>query len=326
MRAASASVACALSLVARVALPAPPAALQPSSPPLLDTPRPGGQDDKSAHLSSFVMGFAASVLSDVDPKDAKAATKVWADMIMRRKNQKVESQAVVYDGLASMEAALRASLVDFVWLPPKVFLEARDHLPIVPIVISTPLRGLFNEFVLVVRRDARVTTVRELKNKRLTMETEHDGSIPMIWLETLLMKEAQPERPEQFFASVKGARKPSHTILPVFFGQADACIASRSAFETVVELNPQVGKELETIASSAPFVSAIGSLRKDFFAKYEPLVTANLELLHDDPQGRQILTLFKQGRLLRFKESYLATVEQLLKEHEALRLKSIRRP
>lgn len=319
-------LACACCLAAHAEPAAAPAAPGSSSPPLLQRSRPGRQDDRVSLLPSLAIGFSASVLADVELKDAKAATKVWADMIMRRKNQKVESQAEVYESLASMEGALRARLVDFVWLLPKDFIEARDRLPLVPVVISTPLRSLFNEYLLVVRRNGRGPTVRELRSKRLTVENEHDGSVPMIWLETLLLREGQPERPEEFFASVKSARKPSQAVLPVFFGQADACIVSRSAFDTIVELNPQVGKELDVIAFSAPFVSAIGSLRTDFYAKYESELTESLELLDSDPQGKQILRLFRQGKLVRFKESHLATFESLLEERRALRLKLARRP
>jgi hypothetical protein len=94
----------------------------------------------------------------------------------------------------------------------------------------------------------------------------------------------------------------------------------------MAELNPQVGKELERIATSPPLVSAVGCLRTDFNERYEGQITDTLELLHSDPQGKQILTLFRQGKLIRFKESYLAGVESLLKERNALRLKLGPRP
>ncbi|MGA7991108.1 MAG: PhnD/SsuA/transferrin family substrate-binding protein [Thermoanaerobaculia bacterium] len=323
---APALLACALWLVGGAAPGAEPAAARSGSPPSIETARPGGQSVAEPLLPSLVIGFSSSVLADVDLKDAKAATKLWADVIMRRKNQRVESQAEIYESEASMEAALRADLVDFVWLLPKDFLDARDRLPIVPVVISTPLKGLFNEFVLLVRRDSGIKTLHELRGKRLALEVEHDGSIPLIWLETLLMKEGEAERPRQFFASIRATRKSSQTVLPVFFGQADACIVARGAFETMAELNPQLGKELQAVATSAPFASAVGSLRKAFYDRYKGQITTSLELLHDDPQGKQILTLFRQGKLVRFEESQLATVEALLKEHQGLLLKRARRP
>lgn len=325
-RVAPALLAWAICLAAEATPAAELSAARSGSLPSVGTPRPGGQDAEEALLPSLVIGFSSSVLADVDLKDAKAATKLWADVIMRRKNQKVESQAEIYESQASMEAALRAELVDFVWLLPKDFLDTRGRLPIVPVVISTPLKGLLNEFVLLVRRDAGVRSLRDLKNKRLALEVEHDGSIPLIWLETLLMKEGEAEKPHQFFASIRATRKSSPTVLPVFFGQADACIVARGAFETMVELNPQLGKELQAIATSAPFASAVGSLRTGFYEKYKGQITSSLELLHDDPQGRQILTLFRQGKLVRFNESYLASVASLLKERDALRLKLGRRP
>ncbi|MCK7505548.1 MAG: phosphate/phosphite/phosphonate ABC transporter substrate-binding protein [Desulfobacterales bacterium] len=36
------------------------------------------------------------------------------------------------------------------------------------------------------------------------------------------------------------------------FRQADACVVGRNSYETMVELNPQVGRELKVVASSHP--------------------------------------------------------------------------
>jgi ABC-type phosphate/phosphonate transport system substrate-binding protein len=319
-------LACAFWLAAR-GMPAVELSKPPSTPPpFIESPRAGGLEKGWLPLPSFNLGFYGSVLAETDLKDAKAAVKVWADMIMRRRKQAVESRAEIYDSLAAMEAALRTGQLDFVWLLPNDFIEARDRLPVVPIVISTPVRGDFNELYLLVRKDAGAQTVRDLRHKRMVVETELDGSFPMIWLETLLMREGVAERPARFFASIRSTAKSSQVVLAVFFGQADGCIVSRNTIETIAELNPQVGKELGRIASSQPFASAVGCLRTDFYDRYETQITDALELLHSDPQGKQILTLFRQGKLVRFKEPYLATVEALLKERNALRLKLGRRP
>lgn len=282
--------------------------------------------DQAALLPSLVIGFSDAVLSEVDLKDAKAATKVWADMIMRRKHVKVESDGVVFDGLASMDDALRAGRVDLVWLLPRDYLEARGRLPIVPIVIASPGSVLFNEFVLVVRRGGGIGSLRDLKDRRLVVETNRSEAVSRVWLETLLMKEGWREEPQQFFASVKAARKPSQIVMPVFFGQADAGVVTRHSFDTMVELNPQLGRELKSIASSAPYVAAIGCLRREYNDKYGESIRETLERLHEDPQGKQILALFRQGKLVRFTESHLASVESLLKEHDALRLQLAGRP
>jgi ABC-type phosphate/phosphonate transport system substrate-binding protein len=325
-RAAPALLACALGLATRGMPAAEPSRPGPTSPPLVESIRPGGPDKVRLPLPSFNLGFYGAVLAEADLKDAKAAVKVWADMIMRRRKQAVESKAEIFESLAAMEAGLRAGRVDFVWFLPNDFIETRDRLPVVPIVVATPVRGEFDELYLLVRKDSGAKTIRDLRHKRIVVEMEHDGSLPMIWLETLLMREGAAERPARFFGSIRSTAKSSQVVLAVFFGQADACIASRNTIETMAELNPQVGKELGRIASSPPYATAVGCLRTDFYDRYESQIMDAMELLHSDPQGKQILTLFRRGKLIRFNESLLASVEALLRERDSFRLNVARRP
>lgn len=278
-------------------------------------------EDPPIVLESLVIGFSSATLANVDPDDAKVATKVWADKIIRRKGQDVESGAIILNSLSTLEKVIQEKGVDLVFLLPQEFVKIRNHSPIVPVVISTPSKGIFEQFVLLVRKDSGLETIRDLKNKRLTLETDQKGTLPQMWLETLLMQEGGGERTKPFFASIKATRGASQTVLPVFFRQADGCIVTRHAFDTVVELNPQLGKHLRVIESSPAFVSSIGCLRKDYFEKYNDVLTKQLILLHEDPQGKQLLTLFKKGKLVAFQAAFMETVETLLKEHDDLRLK-----
>ncbi len=37
--------------------------------------------------------------------------------------------------------------------------------------------------------------------------------------------------------------------------------------------------------------------------------------MHNDPKGKQLLTLFRINRLVEFKSEHLASVEKVIKEH-----------
>lgn len=275
-------------------------------------------ENQAPDLESLVIGFSSGTLANVDPRDAKAATKIWADMILRRKGAKGESGAIIFSNLSGLEGAVREGSVDLVFLLPQEFLKIRNRIPIVPIVISTSHKGLFEQFVLLVRKDSPAETAWDLRNKQINVETIQKGTLPLMWLETLLMQEINGAGAERPFASIKATRKPSQTVLPVFFKQADGCIVSRDAFDTMVELNPQLGKELKVIASSPPYISSVGCLRKDFHAKHGALIAGELGLLHEDPQGRQLLTMFHKGKLVPFEEPYLENVAAVLKRHHDL--------
>ena len=64
----------------------------------------------------------------------------------------------------------------------------------------------------------------------------------MVWLSTIL-EEGHCGSSDQFFGSVTTDTKVSRVVLPVFLGQADACLTSKAGFDTMCELNPQVAKD-----------------------------------------------------------------------------------
>jgi hypothetical protein len=115
--------------------------------------------------------------------------------------------------------------------------------------------------------------------------------------------------------------KPSAAVLPVFFGKKQACVVDESGFDVMTELNPQVGKGLQTVAVSEPLVDGVLCLNSSGWSSetYKQDVIKALGELHLEPAGQQILTLFKTDQLIPFQEKYLETARNLWARHERLR-------
>jgi phosphonate transport system substrate-binding protein len=287
---------------------------------------PGKGAEPGAPYTGLAVGYSSALLADVDAADAVAATKIWTDRIIRRKGFDGESEARIFPDLFALETALAEGGVDLVFLLPQEYLSLAGHLPLVPVAISAPAQGVYEEFVLVVRADSGQRAVGDLRGRRLLVETDQRGTLPMIWLETLLLKAGNAPDAGAFFASVKATHKASQTVMPVFFGQADACITTRNALRTLAELNPQLSVQLKVVAESPGYVVGVGCLRQRYYDEHPTFFADNLADLHRDPQGRQILTLFRKGKLVAFAPSRLATVEELLREHGELAQTVARRP
>jgi phosphonate transport system substrate-binding protein len=112
------------------------------------------------------------------------------------------------------------------------------------------------------------------------------------WLSTVL-DEGRFGMTEQFFSSVVTETKASRVILPVFFGQTDACVTSKRAFEMMCELNPQVAKELMAIATSPAMTLCFYVFRKNFHGLSRESFAMVYTTLHNSPSGRQLATLFQ---------------------------------
>jgi ABC-type phosphate/phosphonate transport system substrate-binding protein len=143
------------------------------------------------------------------------------------------------------------------------------------------------------------------------------GATARLWLETLVMKRGFATL-EAFFGDVRTVSKASQAVLPVFFGQAAAAVVDDGSVKTIGELNPQVARQVRTIATSNPLLAAIICTRGDFPADRREFLLSAIQAMTDDPRGQQTMALFKSSGMVRFDPATLAGMEALVAEHERL--------
>lgn len=123
----------------------------------------------------------------------------------------------------------------------------------------------------------------------------------------------------EFFAPISLVSTPAQTILPVFFGQADACLVTRRAFLLASELNPQVAERLTVLFASPPLGGGVIAFRPGYpDADKQRLISLIVEFFSDDVRSRQLMTLFGRRMLVPFRPEYLESVKSLLREHHEL--------
>jgi len=136
-----------------------------------------------------------------------------------------------------------------------------------------------------------------------------------LWLSTVLTGKSLPER-ERFFGSVREVRKASQAVLPVFFKQADGCLVNKSSFDTMVELNPQIEKEMMVFLSSDKLLHGMFCFHRHLSADIKTQMTKTALNIHTTPAGKQILTLFQIDTIMPFKPSMLDTTVALLDKRD----------
>jgi phosphonate transport system substrate-binding protein len=270
----------------------------------------GGQDENKP----LVVGYSPLLFYNVNPRDAIGLTKVWVQLVDRRLKFSAETSVVIFKDIRDAESALAKNEVDIIVLISEEFLDLRETVPLRPVLTADYGKYFYDELLLLVRDDRGITRLSQLRNKSLRIESGQKGSIPMQWLDSLLLARGFSDS-RGFFSSVIDHPKASQAILPVFFGQADACIASLNSFETLAELNPQLGQHLRILEKSPGFATGIIAVRKDVKnQRRDAMVEALLEM-HTDPKGKQLLTLFRINRLVPFRAEHLAAIGKVLREH-----------
>jgi phosphonate transport system substrate-binding protein len=240
--------------------------------------------------------------------------------MLKRKFIRGSSETLVLKDVASLESAFIQKRLDLGIMVSEEYVQLRDRAAILPVFVSATDLGPYHQLVLLVRRRDGLRSLSDLRNKRLTLARDQSKTIHLFWLETLLMKEGA-RRAEDFFSSVKEVRKSSQAILPVFFHQADACLTTQQSFDVVRELNPQVGEDLVVLAQSRDIAGGVLAFRADYDPSARETITEVLRTLQEDPQGSQLLKLFRMSRLIPWKPEYITSAEALLREHGRLRLK-----
>lgn len=266
------------------------------------------------------LGYLTSMLADVDRKDAHVALKVWTENLSKDEGIFFKTYSEIFDSLEDMVKALVEEKIDMVSFSALDYLRIRSLIPVEPEIASAWSDSPFAVELLLVRSDSGISSVEQLQEKSLIIEKLATGGLPQIWLDTQLMKRGLSLH-QKFMSPVKYVDKPNAAVTPVFFKQAVACIVRETGFRTMVELNPQIGKQLKIIDQSPPCLRAFACYRPGYPREDRKTLNKSAVKLHTTEKGRQILTLFKTEKIIPYDPAFLASTEALVAEYEALKAK-----
>lgn len=267
----------------------------------------------SGRDASLVFGYSPHVFYNVDPKDLVGLMEVWTRTVDLKMKNSVKTTIIAYKTFAEAEKALSRNEVDVLVMIPEEYIRLRAKSHLTAVLSADYGMHFYNELFLLVREGGGVTGIEQLRGKSMIVDVGQQGSIPIKWLDSLLTAQVSSNA-QGFFRSMTEATKSSQVVMPVFFGQADACLVSRSHYETMVEMNPQLGQKMRILEKSPGFVTGVLAMRKDLQKTTRDAIVKTLSEMHTDPKGKQIMTLFRINRLIPFMPEHLTSVEKVLKE------------
>jgi ABC-type phosphate/phosphonate transport system substrate-binding protein len=199
------------------------------------------------------------------------------------------------------------------------YLRIKDSTALVPSLVAVYLGNrVYSEFVLLGRRE-KWRNLEELRGKKIKIGAFEELS--RMWLDVVLDRAGLPPS-AGFFRVIEMEQKASKAILPVFFERVDACVVTVDAFETMAELNPQVGAQLTILARSQPMLPRLLCFRPDLDTEAKATLRDAALQLHTKPSGQQVLRLFRSERIVPFDEAHLDGISSLVAAFEALEIAS----
>jgi phosphonate transport system substrate-binding protein len=240
----------------------------------------------------FRFGFSTSLFQDLNENDAKAALKVWVETLARERSVMADPSVQVFDGTEALRRALQLPTLDGVFLTTGEYWALHQPEWFNRTIFGVTQGSITEEYLLLVHQASGITRLEELRGRSLCLLRHNKMSLARPWLDTLLCQNGLKPA-EQFAKPVTEARKLTKTVLPVFFRQVDACVVTRKGFKTMVELNPQVGKQLKILASSPPLVPDGFFFRTGYPAQPLEKMINELARIHSTAAGQQVLTVFQ---------------------------------
>jgi ABC-type phosphate/phosphonate transport system substrate-binding protein len=263
------------------------------------------------------LAISESMVADVNLNDARAAMAIWLKRMMVDLNLVIEFNPKVFDTTEEIVRRARSGQLDAVALNVVEYRQIADVLDPSQIVGESGAAGM-EQYLLLAKRNSGIQHLGDLRGRRLYALKAPKMCVADAWLSTLL-DEGHLSPSEQFFGSAITDTKVSRVVLPVFFGQADACIATKRGFDTMCELNPQVVKDLTVIASSPAMVLCFHAFRKNFHGVSREKFSGVFFNLGTSAAGRQLATLFQFDDLTLRNGSCLASALSILDAAERVR-------
>jgi ABC-type phosphate/phosphonate transport system substrate-binding protein len=272
----------------------------------------------------FHFAFSASVVIGLNEADAIAAMDVWAHAVITTRGIDAQPVPRFYPNLPALLLAFRRGEIDAVSLTTPEYLElakteATDHL------LNASFAGkIGEEYLLLVGRQSPFTRLADLRQRTLLIFANPRMALAEPWLDTILLRD-HFVLATRFFGSVHRPDRLVKTVLPVFFGQADACLVTRRGYESMCELNPQLAAQLRVLVASPALVPGLLCFRRSYTPPFKARLVSALVELDQAPGGRQLLTLFQCDQILPGTEAALDPARALLAERER-RLQAVAAP
>lgn len=270
------------------------------------------------------VGYPAGVVDRGVLEDMQISLQAWGTSIVKRATDIIDKvDAIIFDDHSEFLNALKRKEIDMIVLNTLDYIELEDLKYMEPIFVGFTDQKVGQEYVLLVRFESGIASVKQLKNGTILIDEEIVGLMPHYWLEVLLWNEGIQDK-SAFFNKIDSVNKASQAVLPVFFGNALACVTTKRAFLTMSELNPQLEQQLAILEVSPAFLRGLFVFRKDLETDIKKKIIDVMQTFHEDPDGQQILMLLKEERLISFQPEYLVDVRKLYEDYQRINSEKLR--
>ena len=269
-----------------------------------------GSDDGTKRGYRFI--YSKELFCNTKTEDAIAVTKIFTEKVKKQNGIEDEAEIVICKNDEELIDATKTNF-DFVLSTTVALVRLLKIGNVKPVLVNQTQGSYGFVYYLVTRKDKNINHLSDLKNRKLNILARSDGQTPSLWLEKILRDNKLPVK-NRFFEEITFDYKPTNILLPVFFNKLDAAVITKESFDVMCELNPNIKKDLNILATSKTLLFGVLSFdTKSKNKEREKFIYDILTTMHNDADGRQFLSLFSLDKIIPYKEEYLTKFMELYK-------------
>lgn len=273
----------------------------------------------SGTLLSRIMRFGIlNTLHGVNIDDARVALEMNINRQSTMGIRNVEPKLEIVPDVATAANRIGQRHLHGIYISGIDYILLREMVATNPLYVASALTASpVESYIVLTAKEIDWKKLSAMTQRRLMVEHYDQWNIGRIWLETELNRMQLPKS-ETFFTAIQDADKPTRLVLPVFFGQAEACLVTQSAYHTMVELNPQLGQKLRVLMRSPGVIKSLfcvaDYLDPDFVAETKKRVHS----MHLTDDGQQLMMIFRLKRFFPFRPEDLEATERILNRYRTV--------
>jgi len=268
-----------------------------------------GQNEKKA----LRMAVSTETLAGANVNDAETAYRVW---IREYSHQEGNVTALVgpqvFISSDDLIRGFREGSIDCIGVTALEYAKVMDVTDPSFLLLQDYLADGM-EYVLLVNSGSSFKKIADLRGAQIVSHLHRDMVLLPAWLDTMLEASNLP-RADRFFGGNTLHDKVNQVVLPVFFRHADGACLARRSWETAIDLNPQLGRDLRPLAVSPKVVPIVICFRRNCNADGRKMLLNSILRLSTTATGQQMAALYQtHGFIIRpvsVMKSTLAMVNQ----------------
>lgn len=259
------------------------------------------------------MALSIRNISWVEPVSAKAVSSAVMETIGRKTGY--DFSLDIFKNAAAMAEQLVSGEYNVGIAAALEYVQLSERMKFVPLSREFRFGRPSFKIVLLVRRDAGLKQITDLRGKKLSLSD--DDPMNKVYLRVLLARNGI-KNPQAFFSAVEVKSKPKAAVLDLFLQEADACLATDTVFASMAQLNPQLKTALQALHSSESISNGAIFVRPDLSKKVADDFRRVLLTLHEMPEGKQLLRIFRTPKVVSVSNEDYASARKIWQEYQAL--------